>query len=142
MVALARSGFALQASVGLEALETERIAAGKKVNVNGRVVASGRGLTLVKRGRLREVSVVAIGADRTTSVDVAARRGINGSTGMDANNNDAGATVMDEAAIRASERERLKEIEAACAAPGTDWGRSAKRVAEVKASAHRRRTST
>lgn len=135
VVALARSGFSLQASVGLEPLEVERVAAGKKVNVNGRVVASGRGLTLVKRGRLREVSVVAIGADRTTSVDVAARRGMNGSTGMDANNNDAGAAVMDEAAIRASERERLKEIEAVCAAPGGDWGRSAKRVAEVKASA-------
>jgi hypothetical protein len=133
VVALARSGFALQASVGLEALETERVAAGKKVNVNGRVVASGRGLTLVKRGRLREVSVVAIGADRTTSVDVAARRGIKGRTGMDAKNSDAGAAVMDEAAIRASERERLREIEAVCAAPGTDWGRSAKRVAEIKA---------
>ncbi|MBA4039268.1 MAG: hypothetical protein C0468_02890 [Planctomyces sp.] len=135
VVDLARSGFALQASVGLEPLETERVAAGKKVNVNGRVVSTGRGLTLVKRGRLREVSVVAIGADRTTSVDVAARRGINGSTGMDAKKSDAGAAVIDEAAIRASERERLREIEAVCAAPGSDWGRSAKRVAELKASA-------
>ncbi|MEN1706319.1 MAG: hypothetical protein AAGJ54_12505 [Planctomycetota bacterium] len=104
VVALARSGFGLQASVGLEVIEAEAVPAGRQVNVNGRVVASGRGLTLVKRGRLREVSVVAIGADRTTSVDVAARRGMNRSTSMDANNNNPGTAVMDEAAIRASER--------------------------------------
>lgn len=135
VIALARSGFGLQASVGLEVLEAETVPAGRKVNVNGRSVASGRGLTLVKRGRLREVSVVAIAADRTTSVDVAARRGSNGSNSMDANNNETGAAVMDEAAIRSNERDRLTEIEGVCAAPGGDWGRSAKRVAEVKASA-------
>jgi len=71
---LARGGFPWQASVGVEPLERERIAAGKTIFVNGKkVTAPASGLTLVRRGRLREVSILAVGADPGTTVSIAAK---------------------------------------------------------------------
>lgn len=57
----AKGGFDLQASVGVEPIEHVRVRAGETVGVNGRILtAPAGGMTLVKRGRLREVSVVAL----------------------------------------------------------------------------------
>ena len=73
VVELGKGGFPWQASVGVQPLERERIAAGQTVTVNGKQVTAGPGgLTLVRRGRLREVSITAIGADAGTSVAIAA----------------------------------------------------------------------
>lgn len=76
VAALAAEGNALQASVGVEPVETEFIRAGETVQVNGRALkAEGRGFTLVTKGVLREVSILPIGADASTSLHVAAKRG-------------------------------------------------------------------
>jgi len=71
---LARGGFPWQASVGIEPLDRERIPAGKTITVNGqKITAPPTGLTLVRRGRLREVSILAVGADPGTTVSIAAQ---------------------------------------------------------------------
>jgi len=73
VVELAKGGFRFQASVGVAPLEYERVRAGELVEVNGRALkAPASGFTLVRAGVLREVSIVAIGADAGTSVSIAA----------------------------------------------------------------------
>jgi phage head maturation protease len=73
VIELARSGFRFQASVGVTPSDYERFRPGEQVQVNGRVIkAPGSGFTLVKAAVLREVSIVAIGADANTSVAIAA----------------------------------------------------------------------
>ncbi|MBI2193342.1 MAG: Mu-like prophage major head subunit gpT family protein [Planctomycetes bacterium] len=116
---LARDGFPLQASVGVAPEDTARIAPGENVQVNGRTLTAPQGgLTLVSKGKLREVSVVTLGCDDQTAVAIAASR--NGRP--------------DEERIRQEERERLAVIEAACQQPG-GWGAQEKRVADLKARA-------
>ena len=73
VVDLAKGGFRFQASVGVAPLEYERVRAGELVEVNGRAVkAPASGFTLVRAGVLREVSIVAIGADGNAQVISAA----------------------------------------------------------------------
>ena len=73
IIELARSGFAFQASVGVEPRDYQRIRPGELVEANGRVFkASGPGFTLVRTSVLREVSIVALNADAGTSVAIAA----------------------------------------------------------------------
>jgi len=73
---LARDEFPLQASVGVAPEETTRLAAGEKITLNGRtLVAPKAGLTVVAKGKLREVSVVTLGCDSSTSVAIAASKG-------------------------------------------------------------------
>lgn len=74
VIDLARGGFRFQASVGVTPVEYERVRAGETVEVNGRPIKSpASGFTLVRAGVLREVSIVAIAADRGTSVAIAAQ---------------------------------------------------------------------
>ncbi len=76
IIELARSGFLFQASVGVAPNEWERVRSGESVHANGRVIkATGSGFTLVRSSVLKEVSIVAIGADAGTSVSIAARQG-------------------------------------------------------------------
>ncbi|GIX05011.1 MAG: hypothetical protein KatS3mg114_0880 [Planctomycetaceae bacterium] len=73
VVELARAGFRFQASVGVTPSDYERVRPGEQVQVNGRAIkAPASGFTLVKASTLREVSIVAIGADKNTSVAIAA----------------------------------------------------------------------
>ena len=73
VVERAKAGFVWQASVGVEPTQTETIRAGSEVSVNSRTIkADGRPFQLVKRGRLREVSIVGIGADPNSAVSIAA----------------------------------------------------------------------
>jgi hypothetical protein len=75
------------------------------VQVNGKSIVAGRsGFTLVKAGVLREVSIVAIGADAGTSVAIAAQQ-------KESTMNEHG-TMTDPAII--AETERLNAIRAAC----------------------------
>ncbi|RMD85729.1 MAG: hypothetical protein D6815_01235, partial [Candidatus Dadabacteria bacterium] len=75
VASLLRDGVPLQASVGVEPTTTQRLRAGEKISVNGREIEAGNeGLTLVKAGRLREVSVLPVGADANTQVSLAARK--------------------------------------------------------------------
>lgn len=111
IVEMSKGGFAFQASVGVEPAEHEPVRAGEPVEVNGRTLVSQRGFTLVRRGRLREVSITPLGADAGTSVAIAASRT------KERIQMNTEVQNIDEAAIRASERDRLKQIEAVCAAP-------------------------
>ena len=126
VVELARRGFALQASVGVEVLEHERIAPNREAEVNGRGLSSPRGFVLVRRGRLREVSITPLGADAGTRVSIAASQGGGEGTSMDTN-----VENIDEQAIRADERERIGRIEALCAAPAGGWGANRQRAEQL-----------
>lgn len=73
VIELARSGFKFQASVGVAPSDYQRVRAGELIEVNGRALkAPASGFTLVRASVLREVSIVAIGADAGTSVAIAA----------------------------------------------------------------------
>jgi phage head maturation protease len=73
VVELAKAGFRFQASVGVAPSDYERVRLGEQVQVNGRAIrAPASGFTLVKASVLKEVSIVAIGADANTSVAIAA----------------------------------------------------------------------
>jgi len=129
VVELARRGFAFQASVGVEVVEHERVGPNRKAEVNGRVLSSPRGFMLVRRGRLREVSITPLGADADTRVSIAASAA-GGRKDMSTD-----AMSVEEQAIRADERERVRRIETLCAAPGGGWGENQPRVEELKAAA-------
>lgn len=130
IVEMTTGGFSFQASVGVEPVEHERIAAGTKVEVNGRSLSSPRGFALVKRGRLREVSITPLGADPGTRVSIAASQRIAERATMNTD-----VLSIDEQAIRADERDRINRIEAVCAGPVGGWGANQERVDALKASA-------
>lgn len=130
IVEMTSGGFAFQASVGVEPLDHERIAPNTKAAINGRSLSSPRGFSLVKKGKLREVSITPLGADSETSVSIAASRRSKEGTIMS-------TQVLDinEAAIRTDERERIARIEATCAAPANGWGVAETQVSRLKAAA-------
>ena len=73
-----------QASMRFTPLRLERVAAGQVVNVNGRDVTAGeRGLSIVRKARLREITVVPVGQVLNTRVDIAAS--LAGESGMNEN---------------------------------------------------------
>lgn len=75
ILALHRSGVRLQASIGAEIEASKFVDKGKRITANGRTfVAPADGLTLVSKSSLREVSIVAAGADAQTSVAIAAAK--------------------------------------------------------------------
>lgn len=126
VLALAKDGVSLGASVGIEVTKREFARSGTTVKANGKTFTAGdRGLTVVRGGVLREVSITPIPADRNTAVSIAAK----GKTNMSTNPN------VSESEIRLSERQRLSEIEKLCAAPAGGWGSKARRVDELRASA-------
>jgi hypothetical protein len=71
VVALAKNGFAWQASVGASIVRREFLEAGKSATINGRKVSGP--LLIARESVLKETSFVAMGADDQTSVAVAAR---------------------------------------------------------------------
>lgn len=73
IIELAKAGFRFQASVGVSPTDYERVRPGDTVVANGRTITAPRtGMTFVRAGELREVSIVSIAADRNTSVAIAA----------------------------------------------------------------------
>lgn len=125
---MTRGGFQFQASVGVTPTEHERVRPNERVEVNGRMLSAAGGFTLVRKGKLREVSVTPLGADANTSVAITASRKDRKRGNMDVHE-------VDEQTIRADERERLNQIESICRGPGGGWGANQKRVDELKASA-------
>ncbi len=74
VVALARSGITLQASIGFLPEKRESIRAREQVSLNGRMLTAGEsGLTVIRSGRLREVSILPVGADSGTQVAISAK---------------------------------------------------------------------
>lgn len=73
IIDLGKAGFPFQASVGVEPAEREYVRSGDTRKVNGRTIKAGDGgYTLIARGKLREISITALGSDPSTRVSVAA----------------------------------------------------------------------
>jgi hypothetical protein len=72
VITLART-VKLQASVGLDPTKTEKVAKAKTIDLNGRSLSMPAGSTIVRAGRLREITVTPLGADESTHVLVANR---------------------------------------------------------------------
>ena len=73
VVAIAKSGVKLQVSIGFQPDRREFIQAGKTITVNLQTIVAGDGgLTVVRSGKLREISLVPIGADPNTNISIAA----------------------------------------------------------------------
>jgi phage major head subunit gpT-like protein len=70
VLALARKGMRFQASIGADTGRIENIAAGEPVTVNGREFTGP--ISVVRASALREVSIVLMGADASTSAAIAA----------------------------------------------------------------------
>lgn len=70
VIALAKAGIPLQASIGADAGSIENVGAGGSVTVNGREFAGP--VSVVRGSDLRETSVVLFGADGATSAAIAA----------------------------------------------------------------------
>ena len=68
---LAQRGVPFEMSVGLYSFTTESIPAGKSVNVNGQVFNGP--VNVLRKGQVREVSIVTLGADPKTAVQVFTR---------------------------------------------------------------------
>lgn len=112
IIELAKSGFQFQASVGVAPREWERVRGGELVEVNGRAIrATGNGFTLVRASALKEVSIVAIGADAGTSVSIAASQ--EGEEALMTKTTEK--TADDIRAEAAAETERITAIRRVCA---------------------------
>jgi len=115
IIELKKSGTPLQASVGVtfSREDTQRIREGETVHVNGRAVtAPAGGFMLICKSRLREVSIVVLGADPETVVEIQAKRGKeNMSIGLETTN----TVTIDE-----TEKTRRDEIRKLCAGGHAD----------------------
>ena len=127
IVQLSKDGFLFQASVGLLPTQRKKIPAGTSVTVNGRTITAPQGgLTLIQAGRLREVSITALGADSETTVDIAAKAkdrimpdhndqtSTTDTTNTDVLQFTAEGTVNDIRNQAAEESKRIADIRAAC----------------------------
>jgi phage major head subunit gpT-like protein len=70
VIALAERGFQWQASIGADVVQSEKLPSGETVTVNGRSITGPA--RIIRQSRLREVSVVTLGADDNTSASLAA----------------------------------------------------------------------
>jgi phage major head subunit gpT-like protein len=70
VIALAERGYQWQASIGADVLRAEKLPAGETAMVNGQAITGPA--RIVRASRLREVSVVTLGADDNTSASLAA----------------------------------------------------------------------
>ena len=66
----AKNGYTFQASVGLQPKKTRAVPEDETVDVNGQELDGP--LTLISKSKLREISVLPMGADDSTSVNIAA----------------------------------------------------------------------
>ncbi|HHM12062.1 MAG TPA: hypothetical protein ENJ16_00800, partial [Planctomycetaceae bacterium] len=118
IIELAKSGFQFQASVGVAPRRWQRVRAGELVEVNGRAIrATDGGFTLVRVSALKEVSIVAIGADAGTSVAIAASNKEEGEEALMTKTNEK--TADDIRAEAAAETQRITAIRRVC---GGDHG--------------------
>jgi len=80
VLAQSAAGHVWQASIGASVVETEDIAAGQKVFVNGQTFVGP--VIVARRSVLKETSVLPMGADSSTSVNLAARAALSESKVM------------------------------------------------------------
>jgi Mu-like prophage major head subunit gpT len=122
IVSLSHDNVPLQASVGIEWSEKTTIKAKESLHINGQTLIAGpKGLTVVKAGVLREVSILPLGADDSTSVQIAAKKGL--PPMADEPN---AAVDQDESSEVLAERNRVGSIYAAAKRYGGTPARDAK----------------
>lgn len=95
VIALAERGFQWQASIGADVLRAEKLPAGESTMVNGKSVTGPA--RIIRQSRLREVSVVTLGADDNTSASLAATAAQLGEETMDESREPVENAVADEA---------------------------------------------
>jgi hypothetical protein len=116
---LNKSGVSLSASVGVEPTQQRRIMPGETIHVNGKTItADDQGFILVQKGRLREVSILPIGADCSTTVSIAAKF----QTGVPYTMSTDLQTADQIRAAAALETSRVNLITAAAAKARQAWG--------------------
>ncbi|QNN24726.1 hypothetical protein HED60_21430 [Planctomycetales bacterium ZRK34] len=115
VVRAAQNGFPWQASVGVQPVETRHLRPGEAIQINNQTVTTPKGgAALIVRGRLREVSITALGCDADTHVRIAAMRQ-KGFTPMETVKEppESTDTIATEERSEMTEAERLEQIEAA-----------------------------
>jgi len=118
---LSKDGFVFQASVGVDPSKRKYVSSGESVQVNGQSFeADEDGFYLIESGSLKEVSIVPLGADNQTAVNIAAKH------------NPEGKPMPTTIEV---ERERIGTINAMLKPPSGGWGMVADQVEEIRASA-------
>jgi len=116
ILALSKEGHKFQASVGLASpVSWEFIRPGDSLALNGRVLKAGPGgFKLIRNAKLREVSILPMGADDSTAVQIAARAYF--VKGQDMSQLQVEPVDQDKAAaeIQAAESERVAVIGKLC----------------------------
>lgn len=109
LLALHNGGLALQASIGIDPTKQTRLKPGEKLSINKHTITAGdRGLTVIAAGILREVSILPVAADGTTSVSIAAKKGEH------MLENESEQVVTTDEAVLTAERERVAGIVEVC----------------------------
>ena len=107
VLALNRDGIGLQASIGFFPDKLERVSPRATVAVNGRTLTAGeQGLTIIRSGKLREVSLLPVGADPNTQVQISAS--------LKGNRNMEDTTTTQTPNLLTAEHNRVATITAMC----------------------------
>jgi hypothetical protein len=72
VLAASKNGYKWEASIGADMKDIEQVPRGRSVNVNGRTIPGP--VCVARRARLNEISLLALGADSETVVEIAARK--------------------------------------------------------------------
>lgn len=107
VIALAERGYQWQASIGADVLKAEKLPSGETAIVNGETVAGPA--RIIRQSRLREVSVVTLGADDNTSASLAASAATLEDDMGEVSNEAVQATVSDAVAAPAIDVESIAE---------------------------------
>ena len=127
---LGRDGVALQASIGATPIESRFVREGESVQANGRTITAGRGgLRFFTRSQLREISILPIGADSTSSASIAAR----GNTMPATADNSVDATTTNPIPSTVSD-DQAQTIERICAGQWSDGQKP--QIEELRIKAH------
>lgn len=116
LVALAKAGVALSASVGVVATGAAEVLSSGKALVNGQTIDAAEGtVKIVRQARLKEVSICAFGADRNAKTEIfASHPKGNSPMPKDIQTNDTNTDLTASREAAASEHDRIAAIEAAC----------------------------
>jgi len=106
MMTLAKNGYKFQLSIGADPVKTRDIPDNESVEVNGQTLQGP--FTLVVESILNEISILPLGADKSTSAAIAAQHAEKGQN-MDPKNTTA-PTAEDIRAAAVAEESRIQEV--------------------------------
>jgi hypothetical protein len=124
IIQLSKAGTPFGASIGMRVTHSDPIKAGETVTANGQTFkAPPGGFTLIRRGRLVEVSILAVGADAGTQVTIAAKAADKTQASTSAR---GGQRTMSTEIDNATARERIETV----------WNQATFHDANLRAKAH------